>query len=161
MGQTSQASTHMLPPCHGPLECCSSTGTHTRHTRGTYQATSVLWVKGHLPAPPDACAHSWLQGCKGKCLLHGDSPWPPCCASADMPGPLRHCHRLSESLWAPGGAPPSRGIHSEATGPQGAGLQLGHTPCSHPLPSLPHGASVHHSLSAWCLLLGELGLTLH
>ena len=88
----SQAAT-LLRPLRGlplPLHRWVHThthGTHAWHTcLGKCQLMSVLWTKGRLPAPPNACAHIWLQGCKAKCLLHGDHPWPKCLAPADLLG---------------------------------------------------------------------------
>lgn len=119
----------------------------------------VLWTKGHLLPPPNACAHIWVQGCKGKCLLHGDHPWPKSLASADL-GPLLDCQQLDESLWAPGGAPSSADsilrpralrklLCTSATLPAAARRQALVTPAPLPSPVLSSsGASVYHSLPA-------------
>lgn len=56
-----------------PAQVGAHTHTHAWHRHlGKHQVMSVLWTKRRLPAPPNACAHIWLQGRRGKCLLHGD-----------------------------------------------------------------------------------------
>ena len=128
----------------------------------------VLWTKGPLLPQPNACAHIWVQGCKGKCLLHGDHPWPKSLASADL---LGLCCTASSWMRACGhpGEPHQRLTRalrkllcSSAMLPAAAGRQALVTPSSsaHPRPLFLRSFSLSQ-FTCWYLLLGELRLIFH